>query len=184
MARLNMSCLADCLIGRLAKCSEVKISRAVCGSDATTTGVEPKLKAMSWVAAWLKPWKQECDEPSRGSGGIGCQGWGVRLGQGLGPGPFVVALPGEEVGCNEGFGSLKTRRETAHRAAALATTNRYSMGQNKVKEASYTRLCKTKKILTVNGKFPGPTLYAYKGDTIIVNVHNRANQNITIHWYV
>ncbi|KAK3002444.1 hypothetical protein RJ639_020553 [Escallonia herrerae] len=57
------------------------------------------------------------------------------------------------------------------------------MGQNKVKEASYTRLCKTKKILTVNGKFPGPTLYAYKGDTIIVNVHNRANQNITIHWH-
>ncbi|KAK3001773.1 hypothetical protein RJ639_020857, partial [Escallonia herrerae] len=53
-----------------------------------------------------------------------------------------------------------------------------------VKEASYTRLCKSKKILTVNGKFPGPTLYAYKGDTIIVNVHNRANQNITIHWYV
>ncbi|KAK3022255.1 hypothetical protein RJ639_047805, partial [Escallonia herrerae] len=52
-----------------------------------------------------------------------------------------------------------------------------------VKEASYTRLCKTKKILTVNGEFPGPTLYAHKGDTIIVNVHNRANQNITIHWH-
>ncbi|KAK2980521.1 hypothetical protein RJ640_022523 [Escallonia rubra] len=58
-----------------------------------------------------------------------------------------------------------------------------SNGLSMVKEASYTRLCKTKKILTVNGKFPGPTLYAYKGDTIIVNVRNKANQNITIHWH-
>ncbi|KAK2980513.1 hypothetical protein RJ640_022515, partial [Escallonia rubra] len=52
-----------------------------------------------------------------------------------------------------------------------------------VKEASYTRLCETKNILTVNGQFPGPTLHAHKGDTIIVNVHNRANENITIHWH-
>ncbi|RVW12290.1 Laccase-14 [Vitis vinifera] len=32
----------------------------------------------------------------------------------------------------------------------------------KVKEASYTRLCSTKNILTVNGQFPGPTIYAKK----------------------
>ncbi|CAK9173977.1 unnamed protein product [Ilex paraguariensis] len=52
-----------------------------------------------------------------------------------------------------------------------------------VKESPYTRLCKTKKILTVNGQFPGPTLYAHKGDTIIVDVHNKAKQNITLHWH-
>ncbi|KAK9942061.1 hypothetical protein M0R45_007750 [Rubus argutus] len=50
-----------------------------------------------------------------------------------------------------------------------------------VKEATYTRLCSTKKILTVDGKFPGPILRAYKGDTIYVNVHNGGRYNITIH---
>ncbi|KAL6311164.1 hypothetical protein AAG906_000907 [Vitis piasezkii] len=52
-----------------------------------------------------------------------------------------------------------------------------------VKEASYTRLCSTKNILTVNGQFPGPTIYAKKGETIIVDVYNRGKENITIHWH-
>ena len=51
-----------------------------------------------------------------------------------------------------------------------------------VQETSYTRLCDTKKILTVNGQYPGPTLYAETGDTIIVDVQNKGNQNITLHW--
>ncbi|RVW20910.1 putative laccase-16 [Vitis vinifera] len=45
-----------------------------------------------------------------------------------------------------------------------------------VKEASYTRLCSTKNILTVNGQFPGPTIYAKKGETIIVDVYNRGKE--------
>uniref|UniRef100_F6GYA5 Laccase n=1 Tax=Vitis vinifera TaxID=29760 RepID=F6GYA5_VITVI len=52
-----------------------------------------------------------------------------------------------------------------------------------VREASYKRLCSTKNILTVNGKFPGPTIYATKGETIIVDVYNKGNENITIHWH-
>ncbi|XP_057490357.1 laccase-15-like [Actinidia eriantha] len=52
-----------------------------------------------------------------------------------------------------------------------------------VREAPYKRLCKTKKILTVNGQFPGPTLYAHHGDTLIVDVYNRGKENITIHWH-
>ncbi|XP_038984792.1 laccase-14-like [Phoenix dactylifera] len=52
-----------------------------------------------------------------------------------------------------------------------------------VKEASYTRLCRTKKILTVNGQFPGPTLYAYGGDKLVVKVYNIAQENVTIHWH-
>ncbi|XLR46582.1 hypothetical protein S83_031242, partial [Arachis hypogaea] len=50
-----------------------------------------------------------------------------------------------------------------------------------IKSSSYTRLCSTKNILTVNGEFPGPTLKAHTGDTLIVNVYNQANHNITIH---
>ncbi|KAI9177036.1 hypothetical protein LWI28_023099 [Acer negundo] len=52
-----------------------------------------------------------------------------------------------------------------------------------VEDTPYTRLCSTKNILTVNGQFPGPTLYVSKGDTIIVDVYNKANYNITIHWH-
>ncbi|XVE59692.1 hypothetical protein DITRI_Ditri05aG0066300 [Diplodiscus trichospermus] len=52
-----------------------------------------------------------------------------------------------------------------------------------VREAPYTRLCSTKKILTVNGQFPGPTLRVHKGETVIVDVYNRGSDNITIHWH-
>ncbi|XP_010547666.1 PREDICTED: laccase-14 [Tarenaya hassleriana] len=47
----------------------------------------------------------------------------------------------------------------------------------------YTRLCETKNILTVNGKYPGPTLTARRGDRLIINVVNNAHYNITIHWH-
>ncbi|KAJ1424940.1 Multicopper oxidase, type 1 [Sesbania bispinosa] len=52
-----------------------------------------------------------------------------------------------------------------------------------VEEALYTRLCSTKSILTVNGKFPGPTISVHKGDTIYVNVYNKGKYNITLHWH-
>ncbi|CAN8303594.1 unnamed protein product [Cochlearia groenlandica] len=52
-----------------------------------------------------------------------------------------------------------------------------------VKEVPYTKLCSTKNILTVNGQFPGPILKVHKGDTIYVNVRNRASENITMHWH-
>ncbi|KAJ1403792.1 Multicopper oxidase, type 1 [Sesbania bispinosa] len=52
-----------------------------------------------------------------------------------------------------------------------------------VKEANYTRLCSTKPILTVNGKFPGPIIRGRKGETIYVNVHNKGKFNITLHWH-
>ncbi|GLT26723.1 hypothetical protein SLA2020_017690 [Shorea laevis] len=52
-----------------------------------------------------------------------------------------------------------------------------------VKEVPYTRLCSTKNILTVNGQFPGPTIYVQKGDIIFVDVYNRGSYNVTIHWH-
>ncbi|RDX69552.1 Laccase-21, partial [Mucuna pruriens] len=52
-----------------------------------------------------------------------------------------------------------------------------------VREAQYTRLCSTKSILTVNGNFPGPTIRVHRGETIFVNVYNKGNFNITLHWY-
>ncbi|KAH6755686.1 laccase 14 [Perilla frutescens var. hirtella] len=52
-----------------------------------------------------------------------------------------------------------------------------------LKDSPYTRLCSNKSILTVNGKFPGPILYVTQGDTLIVDVINRATENVTIHWH-
>ncbi|XP_044511571.1 laccase-14-like [Mangifera indica] len=52
-----------------------------------------------------------------------------------------------------------------------------------LKEKTFTRLCSTKSMLTVNGKFPGPTIKARKGDTIFVNVINQGNYSVTIHWH-
>lgn len=46
-----------------------------------------------------------------------------------------------------------------------------------------TRLCKTKSILSVNGKFPGPGVVAREGDRLIIKVVNKVANNISIHWY-
>lgn len=45
------------------------------------------------------------------------------------------------------------------------------------------RLCCSKSIVTVNGKFPGPTIYAREDDTVLVKVVNHVNYNVSIHWY-
>ncbi|KAG0453723.1 hypothetical protein HPP92_025027 [Vanilla planifolia] len=63
---------------------------------------------------------------------------------------------------------------------ALADTHYYNFT---IQDTAYTRLCLTKSILTVNGRFPGPTIDARNGDIVIVNVINQAEYNITIHWH-
>ncbi|KAF7133234.1 hypothetical protein RHSIM_Rhsim09G0011200 [Rhododendron simsii] len=52
-----------------------------------------------------------------------------------------------------------------------------------INETSYTRLCSTKKILTVNGLFPGPALRVHKGDRMTVNIENQGRYNVTVHWH-
>ncbi|KAG0530346.1 hypothetical protein BDA96_05G177900 [Sorghum bicolor] len=52
-----------------------------------------------------------------------------------------------------------------------------------IKETKVTRLCQEKTILAVNGQFPGPTIYARKGDVVVVNVYNQGSKNITLHWH-
>ncbi|XP_060203072.1 laccase-1 [Lycium barbarum] len=45
------------------------------------------------------------------------------------------------------------------------------------------RLCHTKRLLTVNGKYPGPTIFVHEGDKVEVKVTNRSPWNTTIHWH-
>ncbi|XP_061964261.1 laccase-4-like [Populus nigra] len=46
-----------------------------------------------------------------------------------------------------------------------------------------TRLCSRKPIITVNSRFPGPTLYAREDDTVLVKVVNHVKYNVSIHWH-
>lgn len=46
-----------------------------------------------------------------------------------------------------------------------------------------SRLCHAKPIVTVNGRFPGPTIYVREGDRVLVNVTNNAQYNMSIHWH-
>ena len=46
-----------------------------------------------------------------------------------------------------------------------------------------TRLCQTKSIISVNGRFPGPPVVAREGDRVVVKVDNKVSNNVTIHWY-
>ncbi|KAL3640737.1 sphingosine N-acyltransferase lac1 [Castilleja foliolosa] len=55
--------------------------------------------------------------------------------------------------------------------------------QFNVEWKTVTRLCHTKPVLTVNGKYPGPTIIVYEGDNVQVKVTNKVATNTTIHWH-
>ncbi|KAJ6900223.1 hypothetical protein NC652_026371 [Populus alba x Populus x berolinensis] len=46
-----------------------------------------------------------------------------------------------------------------------------------------TKLCSTKSIPTINGKFPGPTIYAREGDNVNIRLANQIQYNVTVHWH-
>ncbi|WOL07009.1 laccase-6 [Canna indica] len=69
----------------------------------------------------------------------------------------------------------------AHRHWPVGGTTRFY--EFKVQTMRVTKLCKTKEIVTVNGMFPGPTVYAQEDDRIIVRVTNDSPYNATIHWH-
>ncbi|KAE8674838.1 Laccase-2 [Hibiscus syriacus] len=52
-----------------------------------------------------------------------------------------------------------------------------------IKLKNITRLCHTKSIVTVNGKFPGPRVVAREGDRLVVKVVNHVPYNISIYWH-
>ncbi|KAL2488907.1 Laccase-17 [Forsythia ovata] len=46
-----------------------------------------------------------------------------------------------------------------------------------------TRLCHSKRMLTVNGKFPGPRVIAREGDRVVIKVVNHVSNNVSFHWH-
>ena len=59
----------------------------------------------------------------------------------------------------------------------MCVYNSLQVGWKKVK-----RLCHTKPLLTVNGKYPGPTIAVHEGDDVEIKVTNHIADNTTLHW--
>ncbi|GFZ14310.1 laccase 11 [Actinidia rufa] len=64
--------------------------------------------------------------------------------------------------------------------SASAALKKYDFN---IQVKNVSRLCNAKSIVTVNGMFPGPTVYIREGDQVLVNVSNHAQYNISIHWH-
>lgn len=44
--------------------------------------------------------------------------------------------------------------------------------------------CVSKLVLSINGEFPSPTIYAVEGDTVVVKLTNAlATEGVAIHWH-
>lgn len=52
-----------------------------------------------------------------------------------------------------------------------------------IKLQNVTRLCSTKSMVTVNGKFPGPIIKVREGDRVVVKVVNHVSNNVSFHWH-
>ncbi|KAJ0770612.1 putative laccase [Helianthus annuus] len=64
--------------------------------------------------------------------------------------------------------------------AASGVTRHYKFN---IRMQNVTRLCQSKSIITVNGKFPGPRIIAREGDRLVIKVVNHVPSNISIHWH-
>ncbi|XP_031259360.1 laccase-1 [Pistacia vera] len=64
--------------------------------------------------------------------------------------------------------------------ADISATKRFRFN---VEWKKVTRLCHTKQLLTVNGKYPGPTITVNEGDNVEIKVTNTIAKNTTIHWH-
>ncbi|KAK1287509.1 Laccase-17 [Acorus calamus] len=65
-------------------------------------------------------------------------------------------------------------------AQQTGITRRYTFN---IMLQNVTRLCHTKSMVTVNGRFPGPKIITREGDRVLVKVVNHISNNISIHWH-
>ncbi|KAE8680446.1 Laccase-2 [Hibiscus syriacus] len=77
------------------------------------------------------------------------------------------------VGCFMAYRDVVTAKQAS-------ITRHYTFN---IKLKNITRLCHTKSIVTVNGKFPGPRVVGREGDRLVVKVVNHVPYNISIHWH-
>ncbi|KAK9289447.1 hypothetical protein L1049_007602 [Liquidambar formosana] len=86
--------------------------------------------------------------------------------------PFAVAIL-FAISCLWFFSDVATAKHAG-------ITRRYNFD---IRLQTVTRLCHTKSMVTVNGKFPGPRIVAREGDRLLIRVVNHVQNNISIHWH-
>ncbi|PPS11438.1 hypothetical protein GOBAR_AA09200 [Gossypium barbadense] len=91
----------------------------------------------------------------------------------MGASPAIVMILFVAVGCFMAYPEAVTAKHTG-------ITRHYTFN---IKLKNITRLCHTKSIVTVNGKFPGPRVITREGDRLVVKVVNHVPNNISIHWH-
>ncbi|KAJ0661588.1 putative laccase [Helianthus annuus] len=88
------------------------------------------------------------------------------------------------MGCRNGSSALSLLSLLLLFASAVSLANAKTHYHDFViQETKVTKLCKTQTVMTVNGQLPGPTLEVNNGDSLVINVVNRAKENVTIHWH-
>ncbi|KAJ0979586.1 hypothetical protein J5N97_015060 [Dioscorea zingiberensis] len=96
-------------------------------------------------------------------------------------GVLTVTVPKEEVKKTE----VKSVEISAFVVALLTSWAHAAVVEHTfhVGDLKVRRLCRNSIITAVNDQFPGPTVHAYEGDTLIVHVINESPHNISIHWH-
>ncbi|KAI5081658.1 hypothetical protein GOP47_0001401 [Adiantum capillus-veneris] len=89
--------------------------------------------------------------------------------------------------CTCSFNVLAAADYDAHHNDAIDTTSANDGVRRfdfHVKYTNFTRLCRTKQIVTVNDQFPGPMITVHEGERVLLSVTNdMPDKNITIHWH-
>ncbi|XP_073015858.1 laccase-1 [Primulina eburnea] len=83
----------------------------------------------------------------------------------------------------ERFCQLKFLVTTFLLALAVPSSSTTKHFQFNVEWKTVTRLCTRKPVLTINGKYPGPTIAVNEGDNVQIKVTNKVAPNTTIHWH-
>ncbi|EFJ21994.1 hypothetical protein SELMODRAFT_105894 [Selaginella moellendorffii] len=68
-------------------------------------------------------------------------------------------------------------------SAADSTTSTTRVYNFTIRSTNVRRLCNSKSLVAVNGRYPGPVIFANQGDRLLINVTNNGPYNITMHWH-
>ncbi|KAG0595723.1 hypothetical protein M758_UG191900 [Ceratodon purpureus] len=80
-------------------------------------------------------------------------------------------------------GKSHHRDSAPYAISSLASKNTTKHFHFKVGYMNVRRLNTKKRLIAVNGKFPGPTIYANEGDRLIIKVTNAIKEDVAIHWH-
>ncbi|KAK1270572.1 Laccase-17 [Acorus gramineus] len=104
----------------------------------------------------------------------------------VGSGEYLFDVFGSLLGEDDLFnivGHEKIERDQEDLTLILIGYHLFILIVSKIRLKNVTRLCHTKAMVTVNGRYPGPKIVTREGDRLLIKVINHVSNNITIHWH-